>query len=75
MKDSQKGARRGKEAGQTDPAGSFQGWRRRLASKSGEDGEGRQAASPAGGGGLSLRVARMVKAAGSFPGWWWWMGL
>ena len=48
MKDSQKGTRIGKEAGQADPAGSFPGWLWRLASNSGKDGEERQAASMAG---------------------------
>ena len=67
MKDSQEDARRGKEPGRTDLAGSFPGWLWRLASKSGEDGEGWQAASPAGCGGLPLRMARMVKDGRQLP--------
>ena len=56
-----------KERQAASPAGGG-GW----ASKSGEDGEGWQAASLAGGGGSPLRVARMGRTAGSFTGWWWW---
>ena len=67
MKDSHKGTRREKEPGRTDPAGSFPGWWCWLAFKRGEEGEGRQAACPAGCGGLPLIVARMVKDGRQLP--------
>ena len=55
MKDGQKGTRRGKEPGRTDPAGSFPGWWW-LPSNGCDDGEERQAAPPAGGGGTTRRA-------------------